>query len=406
MTEDLPVLIAGGGIGGLAAALGLARKGQASLVLEKAAKLGEIGAGIQLGPNAFHAFDALGIGEQARRMAVFVDSLRLMDAIADGEICRIPLGEDFRRRFGNPYAVIHRGDLHGVFLRACEEHPLVCLRTSSEVVDYEQDGRSVTAMLAGGERVRGRALIGADGLWSNVRKRVTADGPPRVSGHTTYRSVIPTEAMPEDLRWNAATLWAGPKCHIVHYPLSDWKTFNLVVTYHNDAPEPVAGKPVSHDEVRRGFEHVCERARRIISHGRDWKLWVLCDRDPTDRWQDGRVLLLGDAAHPMMQYMAQGACMAMEDGVALAEAVAAHDGDVEAAAPDYVAARKLRTARVQLQSRWIGEHIYHPAGAHAELRNAIMRAKTPEQWYDAVQWIYGGAAFGAGEAGASAANAA
>lgn len=130
--------------------------------------------------------------------------------------------------------------------------------------------------------------------------------PPRVSGHTTYRSVIPTEEMPEDLRWNAATLWAGPKCHIVHDPLSGWKVFNLVVTYHNDAPEPVAGKAVGDEEVQKGFQHVHPKAQEIIRHGRDWKLWVLCDRNPVERWVGGRGALLGDAAHPMLQYFAQG----------------------------------------------------------------------------------------------------
>ncbi len=144
---------------------------------------------------------------------------------------------------------------------------MIELRVSSEVVGYDQDGSSVTAHLASGERVTGSLLIGADGLWSNIRKSVVGDGPPRVSGHTTYRSVIPTEQMPEDLRWNAATLWAGPKCHIVHYPLSGWKVFNLVVTCHNDAPEPVAGKPVSDEEVMQGFAHVHERAQDIIRHG-------------------------------------------------------------------------------------------------------------------------------------------
>ncbi len=139
------------------------------------------------------------------------------------------------------------------------------------------------------KHVTGRLLIGADGLWSNVRKQVVADGPPLVSGHTTYRSVIPTEEMPEDLRWNAATLWAGPKCHIVHYPLSGWKVFNLVVTYHNDAPEPVAGKPVSDEEVMQGLRpRACAR-EEIIRHGKNWRLWVLCDRDPVERWVDGRV---------------------------------------------------------------------------------------------------------------------
>ncbi len=386
--SDLPILIAGGGIGGLATAIGLAQKGVASLVLERAPELGEIGAGIQLGPNAFHAFDYLGVGDQARDMAVYIDSLRLMDAMSGSEITRIPLDEGFRTRFGNPYAVIHRGDLHGVFLKACMEHPLVDLRTSAEVADYDQDGSSVTVTLASGERVTGRALIGADGLWSNIRKRLVGDGAPRVSGHTTYRSVIPTEDMPEDLRWNAATLWAGPKCHIVHYPLKGWKLFNLVVTYHNDAPSPEAGVPVTHDEVKIGFQHVNPVAREIIDRGQNWKRWVLCDRDPVENWVDGRVALLGDAAHPMLQYFAQGACMAMEDAVALA-AELERTVDLETALQNYQALRRLRTARVQLQSREIGQHVYHPAGAHAALRNAVMQGKTAADWYDAVEWLYG-----------------
>ena len=384
-----PVLVAGGGIGGLAAALGLARQGFRVTVLEKASVLGEIGAGIQLAPNAFHAFDALGIGDEARRMAVFIDALRLMDALTADEITSIDLGENFRARFGNPYAVVHRGDLHGVFLRACRDHESIELRTGAEVVRTEQDGTRVVAILASGERIEGSLLVAADGLWSNIRKQVVGDGPPRVSGHTTYRSVIPTEAMPDDLRWNAATLWAGPKCHIVHYPLSGWKVFNLVVTYHNDAPEPVAGKPVSEDEVLRGFEHVHERARKIIRHGRDWKLWVLCDRDPVEHWVDGRIVLLGDAAHPMMQYFAQGACMAMEDAVCLAAMLATHD-DTDTALETYRSHRVVRTARVQLQSRAIGDHIYHPAGAHAQVRDAIMRSKTSADFYEHLAWLYGG----------------
>lgn len=382
------ILIAGGGIGGLATAIGLAQKGIASTVLEKASELGEIGAGIQLGPNAFHAFDYLGVGDAARRMAVYIDNLRLMDALTGKEITRIPLDEAFRTRFGNPYAVVHRGDLHGVFLKACMAHDLVRLRTSAAIAGYVQNGERVTATLAGGEQITGRALIGADGLWSTIRKQVVADGPPRVSGHTTYRSVIPADQMPEDLRWNAATLWAGPKCHIVHYPLSGWKYFNLVVTYHNDAPEPVAGMPVSHDEVRKGFDHVHPTARQIIDKGSDWKLWVLCDRDPVMTWVDGRIALLGDAAHPMLQYFAQGACMAMEDAVCLSHEMS-QTGDVPQALLAYQNRRHLRTARVQLQSRQIGEHVYHPAGAHAALRNAVMSARGPQDWYDQIAWLYG-----------------
>jgi 3-hydroxybenzoate 6-monooxygenase len=391
MPSDRPdrIVIAGGGIGGLATAIGLAQHGIASIVLERSAQMGEIGAGIQLGPNAFHAFDTLGVGDQARAMAVYIDALRLMDALTAEEITQIPLGDDFRARFGNPYAVVHRGELHGVFLRACQAHPLVELRTGAAVVGYDQDAHGACALLEGGDRVWGRVLIGADGLWSRIRAQMLADGAPRVSGHTTYRSVIPLADMPEDLRWNAATLWAGPKCHIVHYPLSGWTQFNLVVTCHNDATEPAAGRPVTHAEVRQGFEHVHPRALQIIDKGRDWKLWVLCDREPVLNWTDGRVALLGDAAHPMLQYLAQGACMAMEDAVRLSAELSVGLDDLTAALTRFQDARRLRTARVQLQSRSVGEHVYHPAGAHAALRNEVMRSRPPEGWYDQMAWLYG-----------------
>ena len=391
-----PILIAGGGIGGLATALGLAKKGIASTILERAPVLGEVGAGIQLGPNAFHAFDYLGVGDAARGMAVFIDQLRLMDAMSGDEIAHIPLDEPFRTRFGNPYAVVHRGDLHGVLLKACRDNSHIEVRTSAEVVRYDQSGNEVTVHLAGSEVVAGAALVGADGLMSKVRAQLVGDGSPTVSGHTTYRSVIPTEQMPEDLRWNAATLWAGPKCHLVHYPLSGWKYFNLVVTCHNDAAEPVAGKPVTYDEMLPGFAHISKRALQILEHGTDWKLWVLCDRPPILNWVEGRVALLGDAAHPMLQYMAQGACMAMEDAVCLSHEVDAAGGDIARAFEIYRDKRVNRTARVQLQSRALGEHVYHPSGAHAALRNAMLKAMTPADHYDNLQWIYGGSGLAEG----------
>ena len=390
MDNRLPVIIAGGGIGGLAAALGLARKGLPAIVLERAADLGEIGAGIQIGPNAFHCFDYLGVGDQAREKAVYIDSLRLMDAVQGKPIASIPLDDHFRAHFGNPYAVVHRADLHGVLLDACQLSNLIDLRTSHGVTGYRQDGSSVQIEIEGRQPITGRALIGADGLNSNIRQQLVGDGAPRVSGHTTYRSVIPTDQMPEDLRWNAATLWAGPKCHIVHYPLKGWKLFNLVVTYHNDVTDAVAGKPVSKEEVYRGFEHISPRARQIIEIGDNWKLWVLCDRDPILNWVDGRVALLGDAAHPMLQYFAQGACMAMEDAVCLSHMVEQHEDDIEVALNNYMLKRRVRTARVQLDSRLIGEYIYHADGATAEVRNHIMSKLSPEQWYDKLDWLYGG----------------
>jgi salicylate hydroxylase len=383
------IIVAGGGIGGLGAALGLAQKGFDVVVLEKASEFGEIGAGIQIGPNAFHAFDYLGVGDEARAEAVYIDMLRMMDAVTGEEVAHIPLGDDFRKRFGNPYAVVHRADLHGVLFNGCRGIDKIDLRVNSEVTGYEQDGSSITAKLANGETVTGVALIGADGLRSNVRAQIVGDGEPRVSGHSTYRSVIPAEQMPEELRWNAATLWGGPKCHIVHYPLSGWKVFNLVITKDNNATDPVAGKPVTKDEVREQFMHIHELPRSLIDHGNDWKVWVLCDREPVDNWVDGRAVLLGDAAHPTLQYYAQGACMALEDAVCLSHMMEAYGGDHEKAFEDYRRQRVIRTARIQIGSRALGEHIYHPEGVHAQLRNAIMRSMTADDYYDRLQWLYG-----------------
>ena len=387
MTQD-PILIAGGGIGGVAAAAALARRGIRSIVVEAAPALGEIGAGIQIGPNAFHCFDALGVGEAMRETAVYVDALRLMDATSGEAICDVDLGKQFRAHMGNPYAVVHRADLHRRLLEACEASPLVEIRTGHRVTGYDQEGISVTLHVEGRSSLTGRALIAADGLRSPIRAQMIGDGPPRVSGHTTYRSVIPTERMPEDLRWNAATLWAGPKCHIVHYPLKGGAVFNLVVTYHRDVTEAKAGVPVTHEEVAQGFEHVHSRARRIIEHGDDWKLWVLCDREPISDWQDGRVVLLGDAAHPMLQYMAQGACMAMEDAVVLA-AKLDDAADVEAALRAYQDARRVRTARVQMGSRLVGEYVYHPDDAKAAVRDQAMRSKSTVDWCRELEWLYG-----------------
>jgi 2-polyprenyl-6-methoxyphenol hydroxylase-like FAD-dependent oxidoreductase len=382
------IIISGGGIGGLATALALAQQGFQITVLERAPHYQEIGAGIQLGPNAFHAFDRLQLGDAVRAIAVFIDQLRLMDAITAEEITHIDLTSYFRQRFGNPYAVVHRGELHGILVRSCQVHESITLRTDCDVIGYEQAGGTATAVLSSGDRVTGSILIAADGLRSRIRQQMVNDGAPRVAGHTTYRSVIPTEQMPEDLRWNAATLWAGAKCHLVHYPLSGWKVFNLAITCHNNPPEAFAAKPVTHEEVLEGFKDVHPRAKAIIHHGKDWKAWVTCDRDPVERWVDGHVALLGDAAHPMLQYFAQGACMALEDAVCLADTLAEAPQDFERALEQYRVARLLRTTRVQLQSRELGNHVYHPAGAHALLRNRMIRDMSLENFCDRLTWLY------------------
>ena len=274
-------------------------------------------------------------------------------------------------------------------VKACEDHSQIELRVNSEVVGYDQDGTSATAHLASGDSVTGDLLVGADGLHSAVRAKLVGDGAPRISGHSTYRAVIPVDSMPEDLRWNAATLWMGPNCHLVHYPLSGWKVFNLVITKVNDATEVVAGKPLTRDEVHANFDHIHDTPRRLIDLSDDWRVWVLCDRVPVDTWIDGRAVLLGDAAHPTLQYYAQGACMALEDGVCLSRTVESHPSDLDAALAVYQDRRVVRTARIQIGSRQLGDNWFHVDGVHRQLRNEIMGNMTADDYYYQLNWLYG-----------------
>ena len=231
-SESPAMIVIGGGIGGLAAALALARRGFCVKVLEQADEIGEIGAGIQLGPNAFHAFDALGVGDKARARAVFTDELVMYDAIDASIVGRVPTGAAFRERFGNPYAVIHRVDIHRSLLQAVQEQSGVEFLTSTRAVRVDQDDAGVTVHDQNGCTHPGLALIGADGGKSIVRDQYVSDEP-RVTGHVVYRAVVDQEDFPEELRSNAASLWAGPHCHLVHYPLRGGEQYNVVVTFHS-----------------------------------------------------------------------------------------------------------------------------------------------------------------------------
>jgi 3-hydroxybenzoate 6-monooxygenase len=252
----IPVLVAGGGIGGLAAALALARRGFAVKVLEQANELGEIGAGIQLGPNAFAAFDALGVGASARACAVYADELVMHDAIDERIVGRLAVGEAFRKRFGNPYAVIHRVDIHRALLEGARANGQIEVLTSTRVERVEQGDSGVTVIDAAGGEHHGLALIGADGIKSAVRAQFVKDSP-RVSGHVVYRAVVSREEFPSDLQWNAMSVWAGPDCHLVHYPLRSGDQYNLVVTFHSRGKEEWGVKEGSPDEVQSYFEEVC-----------------------------------------------------------------------------------------------------------------------------------------------------
>ncbi|WP_439520478.1 3-hydroxybenzoate 6-monooxygenase [Hydrogenophaga sp.] len=385
--SGLPVLVAGGGIGGLAAALALVRQGFRVKVLEQSPEIGEIGAGMQLGPNAFHAFDALGVGEQARRRAVYTDFMVMHDALDEYQVGRIPTGEAFRQRFGNPYAVIHRADAHLSLLEGVQASDHVEFLTSTRVVRIEQDGQGVTVHDQHGNAHRGLALIGADGVKSVVRHRYVGDEA-RVTGHVVYRAVVDKADFPEDLQWNAASIWVGPNCHLVHYPLRGGEQYNVVVTFHSRQTEEWGVTEGSKEEVQSYFQGICPRARQLIDLPKSWKRWATADREPIGQWSFGRVTLLGDAAHPTTQYMAQGACMAIEDAVTLGEALRVNGNQFEKAFELYQRSRVARTARIVLSSREMGR-IYHASGVERLVRNDLWRGRTPERFYDAMEWLYG-----------------
>ena len=383
------VLIVGGGIGGLAAALALSRKGIPSLVLEQTAEFGEIGAGIQLGPNVFRMFERLGITEVVNKTAVYVKHLIMMDSLSGDEVTRVPLDDAFRERFKNPYAVIHRSDLHGAILAACRESSLIRLETSRNITGFEEIGDGVSVKAEDGTLYAGSALIGADGLWSKVRGQMFNEGPPNTSGHIAYRAVLPIDEVPEEMRWDAATLWAGPRTHLVHYPLRSWELFNLVAVFHSDKYVEGWDTEGDLDELMERFENVGPQPMSLVTKITQWRMWVLCDRAPIKNWTIGRVTLLGDAAHPMLQYFAQGACMAIEDAVCLADKVEAANGDFATAFVAYQEERYLRTARVQLMARFLGD-VYHASGVERELRNQLLGARTPEKANEGLAWLYGG----------------
>jgi len=386
-TNELPIVVAGGGIGGIAAALALVRRGFCVKVLEQSPQLGEIGAGIQLGPNAFAAFDALGVGPIARSRAVYTDYMVMHDAIDEYQVGCIPTGEAFRARFRNPYAVIHRADVHMSLLEGAQATGRIEIATGTCVQRVEQHENTVIVHDTKGNQHRGVALIGADGVKSAVRRQYVGDEA-RVSGHVVYRAVVDREDFPEDLQWNAASIWVGPNCHLVHYPLRGGEQYNVVVTFHSREKEEWSVREGSREEVQSYFEGICPRARQLIDLPKDWKRWATADREPIGQWTFGRATLLGDAAHPTLQYLAQGACMALEDAVTLGRALQIHDNDFGKAFAHYQRSRIARTARVVLSAREMGR-IFHAKGVERLVRNELWKDRSQSRYYDAMEWLYG-----------------
>jgi salicylate hydroxylase len=380
------LLIAGGGIGGLATALAVARTGHPVHVLEKAAQFGEIGAGLQLAPNASHALARLGVLDALAPLAVYPRRIAWRDARTGAKVTTLDLGEPFRRHYGYPYIVMHRGDLLDGLLAACRADARIVLEPAREVVAVELREDGVGASCASGQTYVGEALIAADGLWSRLRKLVVDDGEPVAARYVAYRGTLPVADLWEGAGIDDVTLWTAPGLHFVQYPIRGGQLFNQVAVFRSDRYRPDSDDWGTADELDAAFAVGCDAVQRGIARiGRD-RRWTMYDREPVAQWSRGRLALLGDAAHPMLQYLAQGACQALEDAIVIADALASHD-DPAAAFDAYREQRYLRTARVQHSARLFGE-IWHTGEVGATLRDAMLAAR-PDDDFSHVEWLYG-----------------
>ncbi len=387
------MVISGGGIGGLAAALACARVGWKVDLLEQSPIFGEVGAGIQLGPNVVKVLDKLGVGEALRRVAALPAHLEVRNATTAERLGVLPLGQTTVQRYGAPYVTIARADMHTLLLEAVRAQGGADLHLDSRVIDIAQDEKSTRVDTVQDQSFEAPLLLGADGLWSIVRRQVVDnDVAPRVTGHLAFRAMLPQSALPASLRSQVVTAWMGPEFHAVHYPVRSGEWLNVVCIVHGK----VSGDPQSWDHSANAHELRCRMSlargplRDLIYAIDQWRLWPLTDREPMARAAEhakGRIALLGDAAHPMRPYLAQGAGMAIEDASALATCLSETPEQVPQALKRYAAMRWQRNARVQARAIRNGE-IYHLKGVQQVGRDIALKL-LGARLMD-VPWLYNG----------------
>jgi salicylate hydroxylase len=373
---DKKIVVVGAGMGGLAAALACARTGAQVQLLEQSPVFGEVGAGIQLGPNVVRVLQGWGLGERLKSVAAFPARLEVRGALDAKLLGVLPLGKHMLQRYGAPYATIARADLHSLLLTAVCQGGSTQLMLDCEVTAITQDPHSVQVQLTNSpdpdtelrrtDVLQAGVVVGADGLWSRVRAQLLHDGGPRVTGHLAYRALVAQKELPKNLRSQVITAWMGPDFHVVQYPVRGGEWLNVVAIVHGE----VEGDTRSWDHTANAAELRARLANAqtplldLIHAIADWRLWVLCDRPPmrsAGEHAKGRIALLGDAAHPMRPYLAQGAGMAIEDAAELARVLALPGVAPVQALQQYAARRWARNAQVQARAIRNGE-IFHLKG--------------------------------------------
>jgi salicylate hydroxylase len=384
-----PILIVGGGLGALTTALALARRGRRSRVLEGAPEFGAIGYGIQFGPNVFPVLDRIGVTDAVMAKADCPPALLMRDALTGDVLVRIPTGASFRERFNHPYIIVHRIDLHHALLDACKRTGEIELVADALVTGFTDSGDGVAATTADGRSFSGAALVAADGLRSFIRSQLVGDGEPRPIGYVAYRTIVPMTDLAADVPRQEVVLWGGPGFHVVHYPLRHGTLFNIVAVFRTLTHGQKGDVASYRTELQQTYRDAHPAMRDLIAMmDFGWRGQV-CDRDPVRHWHKGRVVLIGDAAHAPLQSLAQGACMAIEDGLCLAELIHAEGDDFATAFRRFEAARIVRTARVQLESRALWE-FYHAEGLARNVRNQTTAAWDEEHMYRCLAWLYDG----------------
>ncbi|WGR91528.1 FAD-dependent monooxygenase [Bradyrhizobium sp. ISRA443] len=390
------VIVAGAGIGGLTASLTLAEQGFRVVVLERAERLEQAGAGIQLSPNASRILVELGLKERLAPRAVTPESVNIMSARAGGEIARMPLGEAAAFRAGAPYWVIHRADLQAVLQAAVNDHPDIDLRLGCQFDDVSKHANGLMVVQRRGnarQQELAVALIGADGIWSSVRGHLFPDIQPRFSGLIAWRGTLEASALPREYTTPHVQLWMGPDAHLVAYPISAGRQINVVAITAGAWNQPGWSAPGDTDEIKGAFamSRWPSTARMLVGAVGCWRKWALFTLPDLGRWNEGAMALLGDAAHAMLPFAAQGAGMAIEDAAVLARALSDSTGEniseIPAALARYTRMRRARVLQVQRLARQQGR-IYHLSGAAAIARDLALRAMGPHRMLARQDWIY------------------
>lgn len=385
---NLNVAIAGGGIGGIATAIALAKHGIPSRVFERRATFPEEGAGIQIGPNGTRILEHLGVADLLREQAAAPDALSVRDGATGRELAHLPLGAWIAERHGSPYWTAHREDLHSALRRRAEADPLIALTTGVEIVSVIEEASGIRAVAANGETFDASILVAADGIWSKLRQHVAADAQPRPIGKIALRSVIPAAGLASELAPNAVHIWLAPGGHVVHYPVNGGRDIALVVIADDSAYDVEWDLPASNEAAQQKVRSFADPVRGLVAKAGPWRHWALHSLPELDSWSAGRTVLLGDAAHPVLPFLAQGAVLALEDATALAACIAEQTGDVSIALRNYERTRRQRVRRVAEASRRNGR-IYHMSGISAFARNTAMRMTPPNRVMAGFDWLYG-----------------